>query len=146
MLLPILSSSLRWRRFQGRDDSLHVNTLISRCGDISDSENMGKGIPYLIEDILQLVLRQRRALHILDRSQVFRHTFSVLFTYWLHALFGQLFPYLRVIAKIGLRTHYEARYSWAVVMNFWEPFLSNVLERRWGCDAEADQKYVGLGV
>ena len=85
-------------------------------------------LPYLIEDILQLVLRQCRALHVLDCSQVLRHTFSVLFAYWLHALFGQLFPYLWVIAKIGLRTNYEARYSRAVVMNFWEPFLSDVFE------------------
>ena len=105
-----------------------------------------KGIAYLIEDILQLVLRQRRAFHILDCSQVFRHTLSVLFAYWLHALFGQLLPYLRVIAKIGLRTHYEARYSWAMVMNLWEPLLSNVLERRWRCNTEADQEDVRLWI
>lgn len=104
------------------------------------------GNPYLIENIFQLVLRQCRAFHVLDCSQVFCHTFSVFFTYWLHALFGQLFPYLWVIAKIGLRTNYEAGYSRAMVVNFWEPFLTNVLERRWGCDTEADEEDVGLWV
>lgn len=86
------------------------------------------GLPYLIKDILQLVLRQCRAFHVFDRSQVLGHTLSVLFAYRLHALFGQLFPYLWVIAKIGLRTNDEARYPRTMVMNFWEPFLSNVLE------------------
>ena len=104
------------------------------------------GSSYLIEDILQLVLRQCRALHVLDCSQVFRHTFSVLFAYWLHALLRQLFPYLWVITKIGLRSNYEARYSRTMVMDFWEPFLSNVLKRCWGCDTEADQEDVGLWV
>ena len=33
-----------------------------------------------------------------------------------------------------------------MVMNFWEPLLSDVFERRWGCDAEADQEDVGLRV
>lgn len=33
-----------------------------------------------------------------------------------------------------------------MVMNFWEPFLSNVLERRWGRHTEADQEDVGLRV
>ena len=104
------------------------------------------GSSYLIENILQLVLRQRRALHVLDCSQIFGHALSVLFAYWLHPLFGQFFPYLWVLTQIGLRTNNEARYSRAMMMDFREPFLSNVLKGRGGCDTEADQEDVRLWV
>ena len=33
-----------------------------------------------------------------------------------------------------------------MMMNFWEPFLSNVFKWRWGCNTEADQEDVGLWV
>jgi len=42
--------------------------------------------------------------------------------------------------------HDETRNTGAVVMNFREPLLFDVFERCGGCDGEANEENVGLGV
>ena len=84
--------------------------------------------PYLIEDVLQLVLRQCRALHVFNGPQVFGHSLSVFLTYWLHPLFSELLSHLRIIPKIRLGAHYEAWHPWTMVMHLRKPLLPNILE------------------
>ena len=85
-------------------------------------------ISYLIKHIFKFILGQGGALHILDSPQLLCHLLSILFTHRAHALLCELFPYLRVIAEIGLRANDEARNARAMVMDFGEPLLSDVLE------------------
>ena len=83
---------------------------------------------YLVKHILELVLRKRRALNIFHRTQIFRHTLSILLSHGLHSLLGKLIADLWVVSEIGLRTDDEAGYAGAVVVDFWEPLLAHVLE------------------
>ena len=94
-------------------------------------------LPYLIKDVLQLVLRQCRALRVLNCSQVFGHSHSVLLAYWLHSLFGELLSHLRIIAKIRLCANDEAWYPGALMVHLREPFLPDVLERCRGLGLKA---------
>ncbi len=105
-----------------------------------------KKATHLIKDILQLILRQRRALDILDGPQLLGHALPILLANRLHALLGQLLPHLRVFAQIDLGADDEAGHPGAVVVDFGEPFLAHVLEGGGGGDAEADEEDVGLGV
>ena len=53
---------------------------------------------HLIKHILKLELRQRRALHVLDRTQLLGHLLAVLFPHRLHLLLRQLLPNLRIVS------------------------------------------------
>jgi len=101
---------------------------------------------YLIKHILQLELRQSRALHIFDRTQVLRHPLPVLLPHRLHLLLAELIPYLGIIPQIRLSADDQTRHAGAVVVDFGKPFLSYVLEGGRGSDGEADKKDVGLRV
>lgn len=99
----------------------------------------GEGdMTYLIKDILELVLGQRRAFNIFHCAQLPCHLLTILFTHWLHALLRQLLLYARILAKIGLRTNDQAWYPRAMVMHFWEPLFADVFERSRGSNREAD--------
>lgn len=101
---------------------------------------------YLIKDILELILCQRRTLNILDSTKLLRHAFTVLLTDRAHLLLRQLLAHAWIIAQIGLSTNNQARNTWAVMVNLWEPLLADVFERGWGCHGEADKEDVGLWV
>lgn len=99
----------------------------------------GEGdMTYLIKDILELVLGQRRAFDIFHRAQLPCHLLTILFTHWLHALLRQLLLYARILAKIGLRTNDQTWYPRAMVMHFWEPLFADVFERSRGSNREAN--------
>jgi hypothetical protein len=100
----------------------------------------------LIEDILQLVLRQRRALHVLDRTKFLRHALAVLLPNGLHLRLRQLLAHLRVVTEIGLCADDQAGDAGAVVVDFGEPFLADVLEGGGAGDAEAHEEDVGLRI
>jgi len=101
---------------------------------------------YLIEYILQLILRQCRTLHIFDCTQLSCHLLSILFPHRLHLLFRQLVLHCGVVPQIRLRSHYQAWHARAMVVDFRKPLLADVLERGWGCDGEADQENISLRV
>lgn len=86
-------------------------------------------LAYLIKDILELVLRQRRALDVLDGTELSRHSLAVFLLYRGHPLLRQLVFYCVVFPQIYLCTDDEARHAWAVVVYFGKPFLADVLER-----------------
>ena len=111
----------------------------------SDTNEIHKK-PYLIEHILQLELRKSGALDVLDSAQVLCHTLAILFPHRLHLLLAKLLAHLRVIAQICLSANNKARHTGAVVVDFGEPFLANVLKGRGGGDGEADQEDISLWV
>lgn len=95
------------------------------------SELANRGIPvgsYLVKNILELVLRQSRALDVLNRTQLLCHAVAVFLTDGLHLLSGKLLPNARVVAQISLCTDDETGDTGAMVMHFREPFLPDVLE------------------
>lgn len=91
----------------------------------------------LVENVLQLVLGQSTALHVLDGAKFLSHSLSVFLTHRLHLLLRKLLPDAGIVPQVCLGTDNEARYAGAMVMNFRKPFLSNVLERSRRRDAEA---------
>ena len=64
----------------------------------------------------------------------------------MHALLRQLLPHGWIIAQIDLGSDNQAGHPRAMVVNFGEPFLADVLEGGGGSDAEADEEDVRLGV
>ena len=97
-----------------------------------------RGGTYLVENVLQLVLCQGAALHILDGAEFLCHPLAVLLPYRRHLLLGQLVAHARVVPQIYLGADYEAGHTGAVVVDLREPLLPYVLERGRRCDAEAD--------
>ena len=100
----------------------------------------------LIENILQLVLRQGTTFHILHRPQILRHPLPILLPDRLHTLLGQLIFHARIVTQICLSADDQARHARAVVVHFGEPFLTHVLEGGRRGDAEADEEDVSLRV
>jgi hypothetical protein len=89
-------------------------------------ENEAKS--YFIEHILQLELRESRALHVLDSAKVLGHALAIFFPHRLHLLLAKLLAHLRIVAQICLSANNEARYAGAVMVDLGEPFFSDVLE------------------
>lgn len=82
----------------------------------------------LVKYILQLILRQSRTFHILDRTQLLCHPITILLAHGLHLLFGQLLAHRGIISQIGLGADNQAGHTGTVVMHFGKPFLSHVLK------------------
>jgi hypothetical protein len=116
------------------------------CARVSDCMWRGDLQAYLIEYVLQLVLRQRRALDILDCTQFSRHPLAVLALDRRHSLFGELVLDRVVLAQIDLGADNQARHARAVVMHLGEPLLADVLERGGRRHGEADEEDIGLGI
>lgn len=121
LLLFPLVSLLGCRGLQCRHDSLNIGQHSLSCTVHST---------YLIENILQLVLRQCRAFHVLDRAKILRHFFAILASHRLHPLFCQFLLDLSILPQIDLSANNEARNTGTVVVHLWKPFLPYVLERR----------------
>jgi hypothetical protein len=101
---------------------------------------------YLIEHVLELVLRQRRALDVLDCAQLSRHPLAVLALDRRHPLLGQLVLDRVVFPQIDLRADNQTRHARAMVVHLGEPLLTDVLERGGRRHGEAHKEDVGLGV
>lgn len=83
---------------------------------------------YLVKDVLELVLRQGRTFHVLDRTKVLRHFLTILPANRLHLLLAKLVTHRGVVTQIDLSADDEAGHARAVVMDFGKPLLANVLE------------------
>jgi hypothetical protein len=88
-----------------------------------------RDISYLVKDVLQLVLRQSRTFDVLDGAELLSHAVTVLLADGLHLLAGQLVADVGVVAQISLGADDQAGDTGAVVVDFGEPFLADVLER-----------------
>ena len=102
---------------------------------------------YLIEDVLQVPLRQSAAFDVLDSSKQLRPLPALGFLddspirVVLHSL-----PVVRVLAQIHLSADEEAGNTWAVMADLREPLVPDVVERGLGYNAEANEEYICLGV
>jgi hypothetical protein len=114
----------------------------------------GCGTTYLVKDVLESLLGQGRALDVLDGTELSGHSFTVLSLDGLHLLLTELAEdgVLLVVAlllrwaQIELGTDNQARDTGAVVVDFGEPLLADVLEGSRRDDGEADEEDIGLGV
>ena len=94
----------------------------------TDPAERERGQAYLVEHILQFELRESRTLHVLDGAKVLGHALAILFPHRLHFLLAKLLAHLWVVTQICLRANDEARHAGAVVVDFGEPLLPDVLE------------------
>ena len=127
-VLLAVSTLLLWWWFQGSHNGLVSKGQSTTLGFLFQERGRERE-SYLIKDVFKFVLRQGRALNVLDGAQIFSHTLTVLLTHRLHSLFCQLLSHLRVITKIRLSTDDQAGNTRAVMMNLRKPFLANVLKR-----------------
>ena len=100
----------------------------------------------LIKDIFQIVLRKRRALNVLDCSELPSELLPVLRCDWTLPILSQLIYHSGIFPQINLRANDHAGNIGAVVAEFGEPLFLHPLKRRWGADGEADEEDVGLRV
>ena len=101
---------------------------------------------HLVEHVLQALLGERRALDVLHSTQFPCKSLALFSGDGPLLLPLQLLQDLGVVSQVDLRADDQARHSGTVVVNFGEPLLLHVLERRRGGDTEADEEDVGLGV
>lgn len=99
-----------------------------------------------VKDILELELRQGRALHVLDGTQLLCHLLAVFFPYGRHLLLCKLLADILIISQICLSTNYQAWHAWTVVVDFRKPLFPYVLKRCRRSDGEADKEDVGLRI
>ena len=101
---------------------------------------------HLIENILELVLSERRALNILDSPKLFRHPLPIFFAYRGHLLLRELISDAGVIPQISLGTDNKTWNAWTVVVHFWKPFFSDVLKGSGRRNGEADEEDISLRI
>lgn len=100
----------------------------------------------LIKHILQLKLRQSRALDVLDGAQVLGHALAVLFPHRLHLLLAKLLSHLRIVTQIRLGADDQTGHAGAVVVDLGEPLFSDVLKTGGRGDGKADEEDIGLRI
>lgn len=100
----------------------------------------------LIKNIFQLELSKCRTLHVFDCTKLSRHALAIFPLYWRHSLLRQLVLYLSIFPKIYLSTDDQAGHSRAVMVDLGKPLLAYILERSRGCDGEADEEDISLGI
>lgn len=100
----------------------------------------------LAEHVLDAVLAEGRALHVLDCMDLAGERLALLQRYGRLVLIFQLLLHLRVVAQVALGAHEEDRHIGAVVRHLGMPFVLDVLVRGRAGDGEADDEHVGLGV
>ena len=102
---------------------------------------------YLIEDVLQVPLRQSAAFDVLDSSKLLRPLPALGFLDESPVrVVLQSLPVVGVLAQIHLSADEEAGDTGAVVADLGEPLVPDVVERGLGYDAEANEEYIGLGI
>lgn len=105
-----------------------------------------RGQDGLVEYVLKSFLRQRRALHVLDRLQLLGQFLALLQRNGLLLILSQLLQRTLLIAQINLRTNEQEGRLLTVVRYLRNPLFFDVLERAGTDDGEAHQKYIRLGI
>lgn len=99
-----------------------------------------------VEHLLQVLLRQRRALDVSDRAHFFRQRPGVLFQHRPLPPSGQLDQHLDVLPQVALCADQEDGGQGAAAADFGDPLLPDVLEGGGADHAEAEQQGVGSAV
>lgn len=101
---------------------------------------------HLVKHVLQPLLRQSRALHVLHRSQFPCEPLTQLACDGSLLLSGKFLNHLAVVPQINLRANDEARHPRTVMMYLREPLFLDVFKRRRRGDTKANKKNVRLRV
>lgn len=96
--------------------------------------------------VLDAVLAERRALHVLDGVDLAGERLALVQRYGSLILILQLLLHLRVATQVTFGAHEEDGNVGAVVRYLGMPLVLDVFVRRWAGDGEADDEDVGLGV
>lgn len=105
-----------------------------------------EGTNSLGEHVLDAVLAECRALHVLDGMDVAGECLALLQRYGSLVLIFQLLLDLRVIAQVTLGAHKEDRHVGTVVRHLGMPLVFDILVGGWAGDGEADDEHIGLRV
>lgn len=100
----------------------------------------------LVKDVLELVLREGRTLHVFHCAQLLGHTVSIFFANRLHLLAGKLLADSGIVAKIGLGAHDQAGDTGAVVVHLGEPLFAYVLKGGRRSDRKANEEDIRLRI
>eukprot|EP00964_Phaeocystis_antarctica_P112413 scaffold76587_cov73-Phaeocystis_antarctica.AAC.3 len=100
----------------------------------------------LFEDIPEALLRERRALEVLDRADLLGHVHALLRGDGRLVLLAQLGHRVRVGAQVELRPHADDRHARAEGLQLRVPLLLCVLVRGTADEREGDEEDVGLRV
>jgi hypothetical protein len=119
-----------------------ATSLLLLLGDRGADHNTNS----LVEDILQTLLRERRALKILHRIDFLGFGHTLLEGYRSEVLLTKASNGLGILTKIELGAHEEDGGVGAVVVNLGVPLRRYVLEGAGGNDGEAKKEDVGLRV
>jgi len=100
----------------------------------------------LVEHVLEALLRESGALHVLDGAKLPGESLPQLNAHRSLLLSAQLLNNRRVIAQVHLGAHDEAWHTGAMVMDLRKPLFFDVFERSRAGDREANEKYIRLRI
>jgi hypothetical protein len=111
-----------------------------------DHGRLERGDDGLVKDVLEALLRQSRALDVLDGAELTREPLARVMLDGPLLLPGELLADGGVLSQVDLGADNQAGHARAVVVDLGEPLLLDVLERCRARDREADEEDVGLRV
>jgi hypothetical protein len=101
---------------------------------------------HLVKDILQPLLREGRTLDVLYSAELLCEALTLFRANRTLPLSGKLLNDLGIVSQVYLCTDDQAGDTGAMMVDLWEPLFLDVFKRSGRCDAEADEKDVGLGI
>jgi hypothetical protein len=104
-------------------------SVVSIEDDQNDADSGKSQITYLIEHVFEFILRQRRALDVLDSPELLGHSLPRFSRNRLHLLLGEFVPYAQVVSQVHLGADDKAWHAGTVVMHFREPLFADVFKR-----------------
>jgi len=122
------------------DETASLLLLLGLGSGSNDSSNS------FIENVFQTFLRERRALHVLDRLDLFGHRVSLFGGDGRKLLLGEAVEGFLVLSHIEFGSDQNHGCVGAMVLNFGHPFRANVFERSGRDDRETDEEDVGLRI
>jgi hypothetical protein len=111
-----------------------------------DATNTSIITTHLVKHILQPLLREGRALDVLDSAELLCEALTLFRANRTLPLPGELLNDLGVVSQVYLCTDDQAGDTGAMMVDLWEPLFLDVFKRSGRCDAEADEENIGLGI
>jgi hypothetical protein len=147
MVQPFLQTR-RTRRAIEQGQRYRTMCCKANDGDrlLLDHGRLERGDDGLVKDVLEALLRQGRALDVLDGAELTREPLARVVLDGPLLLPGELLADGGVLSQVDLGADNQAGHARAVVVDLGEPFLLDVLERCRARDREADEEDVGLRV
>lgn len=99
-----------------------------------------------VKHLLQILLRQRRALHVRDGPDFFRQRSGIFLWHGPLPPPRQLDQHFDILPQVALRAYEEDGREGAAAADLWDPLLPHVLKGGGADHAEAEQQGVGAAV